>query len=301
MQVLTSHPNMILRPEHFSAFRINWNPKPQSIKEIAEELNIGVDSMVFVDDNPAEVEAVRMLLPEVLAIGVHDANHQPDPLVALDFLSSGRCFERLSVTAEDRQRNAMYAQQKERRKLAEGADSLASFLRQLMTSIDVRPADKFTLPRVVELIKKTNQFNLTTKRHNESQLQAWSDSDRDLVLTGQVQDRFGDHGIVLVAIVHVEGSRAHLNSFLMSCRVIGRGVETAMLRQILDLLQERGVKQLSAEFVPTSKNAPASSFLADQGFIRSGQDGEESSWSLDLATHVVEWPDHILNAQMQGT
>lgn len=292
-EVFAKHPDMVLRPEHIAASRVNWQPKIQNMREIAGELNIGVDSLVFIDDNPVEIEAMRAGLPEVISIGAHDTKHHPDPLVSLEFISSGRCFERLTLTDEDRNRGQMYAEQIQRRDLESQSGSLEVYLDKLKTVVKMQPADEFSIPRVAELIAKTNQFNLSTRRHNESAIQRFSDSESDFVLTFQVEDRFGAHGTVGTVILRIAGDTAEIDTFLMSCRVIGRDIERAMLCHVIRLCREENVCRLTAEFVPTAKNAPAANFLSCHGFQETSTTPESSMWNLELNRASVVWPTHI--------
>jgi FkbH-like protein len=293
-EVFTTHPEMVLRLEDFAAWRINWQPKPDNIRELAEELNIGLDSFVFLDDHPAECERMRHELPEVLTWAAGDDSGRPDPLGVLQRLYTTNVFDRLSVTIEDQQRQQMYRQQAARRQAAAAASSLEEFLAGLAQQVEIRPLDEFTRPRVAELLQKTNQFNLTTRRHSAARLHELQAEPGTAVFSLRAVDKFGDNGIVGAAIIRSSGEIAALDSLLLSCRVIGRGIETALLSELVDWARQQGARWLDGEFVPTSKNAPAAELLPRHGFVRLRDDGVEGSqWRLDLREVPFTWPAYI--------
>ncbi|HUJ73060.1 MAG TPA: HAD-IIIC family phosphatase, partial [Verrucomicrobiae bacterium] len=287
-EVFRSHPDMVLKLEHFACTRINWQNKPQNMHEIARELNIGLDSLVFFDDNPAEQALMRQALPQVLTLPV-----PPEPIKYVNVLRDSRAFDRLSVTEEDRRRGDMYRTQAVRRQFERSAASVEDFLRDLQMTVSIAEIDEFTFPRVVDLLQKTNQFNLTTRRHSPGQLKTMLDDSTCGVYCMRVTDRFGDNGIVGVAILQRRDEIAFIESFLMSCRVIGRTVETAFLAYLADWAKDSGANALEAEFIPTAKNAPAADFYARHGFARIGETGTGSRWRLDLAKIPFQWPAYI--------
>ncbi len=299
-EVFEKHPDMLLRPDHFAARRINWQPKPQNMLEIAEELNIGVDSLVFLDDNPSECELMRQSLPEVLTWAAHDARSKADPFASLGWLRNSHVFDRLKLTQEDRNRGEMYLQQQQRKQLETSATSVEEFLRGLQMRVSISEMDDFTLPRVVELIGKTNQFNLTTRRHSEAKLREFQTDPRCAVFTMRVVDRFGDNGIVGVAIAAIADQECCIDTFLLSCRVIGRSVETAMLARLSDWACSQGAEKLVGIFIPTAKNAPAADFYRQHGFQRREDDANQThsdqqatDWQLSLAECTVKFPEFI--------
>ena len=287
-EVFTSHPDMILKLEHFASVRINWQDKPQNMHEIARELNVGLDSLVFFDDSPAEQEQMRQTLPQVLTLPV-----PAEPVKFVKVLRQSRAFDRLSLTDEDRRRAAMYQDQNARRQLAAAATSVEDFLASLEMIVRIDPVDELAFPRVVDLLQKTNQFNLTTRRHSASQLTALLAQPGWTAFALRVRDRFGDNGIVGVAIVQQQGATAGLDSFLLSCRVIGRNIETAFLAFLADWARESAVQALEGEFIPTAKNAPAADFFARHGFTRLTNGPGGSRWRLDLAGSPVRWPAYL--------
>jgi FkbH-like protein len=291
-EVFATHPDMVLRKEHFAAIRVNWRDKPANMVEIARELNIGVDSLVFFDDNPVERALVRQTLPDVLTLEV-----PADPVRYVKVLKESGAFERLSLTDEDRRRGLMYQEEAARRELLETSSSLEDFLKSLRIRVSILPVDQFSFPRVLDLLHKTNQFTMTTRRHSSAQLAALSEDPQSGVFSLRSGDRFGDNGIVGIAIVQAREDSAHVDSFLMSCRVIGREIETALLMHLVDWAQRRGLRVMEGQFIPTAKNAPAADFYARHGFARVDGTG---SWTLDLAKVPFRWPDHILREAQEA-
>jgi FkbH-like protein len=284
-EVFASHPDMVLTKDHFASIRINWQEKSANMVEIARELNIGVDSLVFFDDSPVERALIRQTLPEVLTLEVPS-----DPVQYVRVLQESGAFERLSLTEEDLRRGQMYQEETARRRLEEQAASLEDFLKSLTLKVGIAAVDQFSFPRVLDLLQKTNQFTLTTRRHSSAQLAAMVEDPRWGVFSLRSGDRFGDNGIVGVAIVHSGDAGANIDSFLMSCRVIGRGIETAFLAHLVDWAKRRGLPTLEGEFIPTAKNAPAADFYARHGFVPVGSSGR---WRLALADAPFGWPDYI--------
>lgn len=273
-ELFASHRDMVLRREDFAARQVHWNDKAQSLQAIATELNIGIDALVFFDDNPVEREWIQRQLPEVLVVDVpSNVSHY---IRALD--QSG-AFDQVVITAEDLVRAEQYQIEHDRHALQCSAGSVEEFLRALQMKATVGTIAAPTLSRVVQLLGKTNQFNLTTRRHSESDLARMLEGDA-IGLWIRVADRFGDHGLVGVALAVREESNYRLDSFLLSCRVLGRRVEHALLGVVLQRAQRAGAASVLAEFIPTKKNTPAATFLADAGFTRT--DAAERSWCMDL-------------------
>lgn len=261
LRAMKDHPGMILKPENFSALRINWQDKATNLKSIAEELNIGTDAIAFLDDNPAERLLVRQSLPEVSVIELSD-----DPLTYAEALRAAPVFERLRVSSEDKERSRHYAEQRQRNTLQASVTSLEEFYQSLEMKLDVFPVGPADIARVAQLTQKTNQFNLTTRRYSETDIARFIEAPDQRVLAARVTDRFGDSGIIAVIIIETKESSARLDTFLMSCRVIGRTVETAILAIIAEQLHDTGASTLMGEFIPTEKNTPARNFLAEHGF-----------------------------------
>jgi FkbH-like protein len=289
LEVLRTHPGMLLKPEHFAALRINWRDKATNLREIAAELNIGVDSLAFIDDNPVERTWVSEQLPEVTVIDL-----PTDPYGYARALREAMVFERLTLTAEDRERGRQYAEQRVRAELQAQAGSIEEFYESLAQEVDIAHVTPMTLARVAQLTNKTNQFNLTTRRYSEQQVQEMADSPDWRVYSIRVRDRFGDNGLVGVAIAHYvrEPDRVvcELDSFLLSCRVIGRTVETSFLATIIEEARQHDATLLRAWFLPTKKNAPAKDFLATQGFMKIADADGTQTWEFDLTTGTIEFP-----------
>ena len=288
MEALDKHPGMLLRSQHFAALRINWTDKAQNLREIAQELNIGIDSLAFLDDNPFEREQVRTALPEVTVIDL--------PQNPLDYAATVRdcpIFERLTLSAEDQQRTAMYAEQRQRAVAEQSFQSKEDFFRFLEQEAELNPVSDLTLGRIAQLTQKTNQFNLTTRRYSEAQIAEMAKKTEWNIRSVRVRDRFGDHGIVGVAIVLDQGDQCEIDTFLLSCRVIGRTVETALLAHIAKDAAERGCKRLVGWFLPTKKNAPARDFYSQHKFGLVEQTHDGKLWSLDLTQQGVPFPEWV--------
>lgn len=261
LEIIENHPHMVLKKEHFSVLKINWQNKAQNIKEIAKELNIGTDSIVFFDDSIYERELVKAVLPEVTVIDVPaDTSKYPDTIRNLVE------FERLRLTAEDIGRNTMYAGNKKRGEAQQKFSSVNEFLKSLCTRVTLAFSNDFTIPRIAQLTQKTNQFNMTTKRYSQQDILTFHRSDDYMVVSIQVTDIYGDNGITGVCIVHIRGDVALIDTFLLSCRVMGRQVEYAFLDKVVELLRARGIKQISALYIKTEKNKATADFYKNAGF-----------------------------------
>ncbi len=295
-EVFSNHPDMLLRREHFAVARINWKSKASNLQEIADELNIGVDSMVFLDDSPVECELMRQQLPEVMTWEGFDSDGKPAPIRMLNQLCSSLVFDKLTFTKEDRERNRMYRDQVVRRASATSATSLEDFLVGLEMTVDIQPINEFSVTRVFDLIQKTNQFNLTTRRHTRATIDEIRQEPTSAIFTIQARDKFGDNGIVGVAIAHQREEVVNLDTFLLSCRVIGRTIETALLRYIVDWGKGRNANFLIGEFLPTAKNLPAADFFSQHGFARIDSRSEGSRWLLELDQVPFEWPSYIISS-----
>lgn len=275
-EMFKQHPEMLLKLEHFVSRQINWRDKAENIKAIAAEVNIGLDSLVFVDDNPAECERVQDALPEVTVFQV------PADLELLPrrFSELTRLFDGATVSVEDRKRNSMYQQNLQRQAEQKAAASVEDFLLSLQMTAEVEPLNKGNLARVVQLLHKTNQFNVTTKRHSEQFVAGLMGSPDWLVYVVRLKDKFGDNGIVLVALIQLIEDLALIDSFLMSCRVIGRSLEHAVISRISEELETRGVTTLIGEYLPTAKNKLVESLFSDLGFVLIEKDDTKARYSL---------------------
>jgi FkbH-like protein len=250
LAVLAEHPDMVLRPEHVTAHRIDWRPKSANLAALAAELDLGLDSFAFLDDNPVEVAEVRATHPEVLALTL--------PLEgAAQYLKHCWPLDHTAVTDEDRERAGRYAVEARRRAARTAAPSMASFLDGLGLVVDVRPMAPADLARTAQLTQRTNQFNLTTVRRTAAELSAVDGE----VLAVDVRDRFGSYGQVGVAVHRARDGRLEVETFLLSCRVLGRGVEHRVLAALGALAAERGLAEVALAYAPTDRNRPAHDFL----------------------------------------
>lgn len=289
-EVFERHDRMILRESDFVASRVHWNPKSESLRSIAEELNLGLEHLVFVDDNPAECEQVRIALPMVTVIELPKA-----PERYVESLMRHGFFDALSFSDEDRRRGELYRQRKQAENLMQGAGSLETYYRQLEMCVAIEPLDETSLGRAVQMTQKTNQFNATTRRYTEGELRARADAPDWVMLTVRVSDRFGDHGIVGLLFARDCDDALDIDTLLLSCRVIGRTLETAMLSVLCDEATRRGRSHLTGTIVPTARNLPVRDLFERHGFARiSGGGDAESTWTLRIDESTrVECPDWI--------
>jgi FkbH-like protein len=288
MEVLKKHPGMILRPQHFAAMRINWEDKAQNLREIAEELNIGIDALAFLDDNPVERDRIRTAVPEVAVLDV-----PADPSEYAPAVRNCPLFERLVLSEEDRQRGTLYAAQRERLQLETSCTSKEDFLRSLQQEVEIAPVGPGTLARVAQLTQKTNQFNVTTRRYKDQEIAEMAASPSRAVIWVRVRDRYGDNGLVGVAITRDEGDTCEIDTLLLSCRVIGRTVESAILSYLAEGARRRGLARMQGWFLPTKKNAPASDFYAQHGFSLLKDEPQGTLWMLDLSNGLPPCPSWI--------
>lgn len=289
VKVFQEHPYQVLKEEHFAAMRINWQNKATNIAELAKEINIGLDSMVFFDDNPVERAQVSQAYPEVLVVEL-----PKNPRLYRATLENLNVFDVLSLTKEDLVRGEMYAGKRKRAELEQSAESIEDFLRTLGLKVKIQPVNDFDTPRVVQLIGKTNQFNLTTRRYTDAEIRQFRDDKDAIVYSMAVTDKFGDEGVVGVALVRIKDDDWWIDSFLMSCRVIGRSAETALLARIVADARTAKAKRIIGEYIPTKKNPPAADLYEKHGFgMPAETDNNGTSWTLNLDTDTVEVPDWI--------
>jgi FkbH-like protein len=281
ISVFADHPGMVLKADDFVAHRIDWNPKPENIRELAKELNVGLDSFIFLDDSPHEREAMRALCPEVYVPELPD-----DPAQRPSWLRSLSVTWPIRITAEDAARSSMYLADRKAKELKASAASFEDYLAGLEQKLVIEAVSETTLPRIAQMHIRTNQFNLTTRRYDEADIKAMmEDPAGHLVVLGSAADKFGDHGIVIAATVAIDGRDAELKTLLMSCRVIGRQIETAFLGALLARLQKRGVERVRGAYIPTAKNVIVIDFYKDHGFAPIARNGEETVWGWEAAGH----------------
>ncbi len=274
------HPDMVLKRGDIASFVANWSDKAGNIRAIAEELNIGLDSLVFIDDNPFERNLVRQELPMVMVPEVSD-----DPVGYPVALSDAGYFEGLSVTDEDRERTSQYQGNKARDALKASATDLPAYLRGLEMELIVKPFDRIGLQRIVQLINKSNQFNLTTRRYTEEDVLAVMGDPEAFGLQLRLLDRFGDNGVIAIIIGRLQETKDLLiDTWLMSCRVLGRQVEPTTLNLIAAQAKKLGAKRVVGEYIPTKKNGMVKDHYARLGFtVAATNDTGGSRNLLDLA------------------
>jgi FkbH-like protein len=272
-EVFERHPAMVLRREHFSAERINWQDKATNLCEIAAELQLGLDSFVFLDDSPIEREWVRRALPEVVVPEL-----PRDPAERPAMLRSISGFRRIALTDADRGRAAAYRAERGRRELSAATPSFESFLLSLEQQATIEPVSDASLARAAQLCQRTNQFNLTTRRYDSAELERMVGEDDVELYTLALSDRFGDSGITGLAILRVAEEEAEIDTFLMSCRILGRRAEDALLAFLAVRAAARGARLLVGRFELTAKNGQAADFYSTRAFERHG----DGSFRLDL-------------------
>ena len=283
LEPFDAHPDMVLKRGDISCFVANWSDKANNIRAIAEKLNIGLDSLVFVDDNPFERNLIRKELPMVAVPEVDE-----DPANYARAIAAAGYFEGLYVTDEDRERTGQYRGNAQRDALKESATDLEAYLRELDMRLVWGDFDKLNLPRIVQLIARSNQFNLTTRRYTEEDILAIIGSPDAFGLHLRLVDRFGDNGIIAIIIGRLrDNTDLEIDTWLMSCRVLGRQVEPTTLNLIAERAKAMGARRLLGEYIPTKKNGMVKEHYAKLGFttLQSDQDSGSSN-VLDLASFV---------------
>ncbi len=282
-RVFREHPDMILREEHIAVFVANWEDKATNIARIREKLNIGYDAMVFLDDNPFERNLVRQLLPQILVPDLPE-----DPGLYVRAVCELNLFESAGQSALDSQRTAMYQVQEKREAELKHFSDINEYLKSLQTNVDCRRFEPQNLARIAQLIQRSNQFNLTTRRYSEAQCEAlMRDATLCFPFSINVRDRFGDFGLVNVVVLRHCGRSLEIDSFLMSCRVLQRGIEQFAMNKIFDYAQQQGFDEVVGRYIPTAKNVMVKSFFEQFGFTQSADKGEQGSeWHLATSSYV---------------
>jgi FkbH-like protein len=274
LDAIDTHPEMLLRRADFAGWRINWSDKAQNIVDLARELNLGLASIVFLDDSPAERARVREALPDVLV-----PEWPADPSGYLDALRALRCFDSATLTTEDRARTEMYVAERGRRDAQTKVSSLDDWVAQLGIRLTVAPLDDVTLSRAAQLLNKTNQLNLSTRRMSETELLAWSHGPGRELFTVSVEDRFGSSGLTGLIGLELEGSRLRIVDFVLSCRVMGRKIEEALVHLAVERARALGANEVLARHLPTKRNGPCLAFWSSTSFER--RDGGELAWNAE--------------------
>jgi FkbH-like protein len=288
------NPHMVLRLDHFAAFEASWDPKAVAIRRIAANLNLSTDSFVFVDDNPAEREHVRQSLPDVAVVEL--ANDPADFVAALE---KGMWFESTGLTVEDQHRSERYQAERKRKEAQSPSKPLDEYLQSLRMAGEVRPFGPEDVPRIVQLIGKTNQFNLTTRRHGREFVIRAAEERDAMAFSLRVTDRFGDYGLVSVLMAFARGDTKdvlEIDTWLMSCRVIGRTAEHFFFNHLAREAVRRGYRSLVGTYVPTGKNVLVRGLYPSLGFQQeSTGEGLLETYRLDLSDWR-ELPTHLTNS-----
>lgn len=277
LEVFRKHPYSILKEEHFASLQINWNDKISNMKAITDELNIGLDSIVYIDDDKLNREIIREALPEVLVVELpEDQSLYPTILMEIND------FNTLQIVEEDKLKGKIYAEQRTRKEFEKTATDMTEYLKGLMTIVTIEKANSFNIPRISQLTQKTNQFNMTTRRYTEEDIKGFSSNQNFIVFCSKAADKFGDNGIVGAAIIEKGKEQWRIDTFLLSCRVIGRKIEESMLAYILSEAKNRNANTVLGEFIPTKKNAPAKPFYQESGFVFERSNNSIEMWLYRL-------------------
>jgi FkbH-like protein len=256
LKVIREHPNMILKEHHFAATRMNWQDKAENLRDIARELNIGLDSMVFLDDDPTNRALTRAIVPEV------ETPEMPnDPGEYVSFLNALPYFPEEAITDEDKMRGNLYVTERLRKEEEKGYARKEDFLKSLSLALKFYEDDSSAVTRLAQMTEKTNQFNTAKTPYSEEQIRSFIESPDHRVFHARLSDKFGDYGIILFAVVERHGASWHIRSFLMSCRAFGRQIEHAFLALIGKRAEQDGAQRIGISFVPDPKNAPAKEFV----------------------------------------
>ena len=272
-----NHPDGPLKPDDFIIIKANWDPKSKNIVDIANELNIGVDSLVFVDDNPAEREIVKqqvngVSIPEMTA-----------PENYINIIDKSGFFEVTTISKDDLKKNEMYKENAKRNEMLNSFNNYDDYLKSLKMKAKIKPFEPIYMSRIAQLTNKSNQFNLTTHRYTQAEIEDISEDKNYIKLYGKLEDTFGDNGVVTVSIGHIEKDVLHMDLWLMSCRVLKRDMEFAMMDSLVKKAKEKGVNQIKGYYYPTAKNGMVKDFYSLQGFDKISEDTEGNTvWNLDI-------------------
>jgi len=287
LNVLRNHPHMILKEKHFASIKINWDDKISNMRAIAEEINIGFDSLVFFDDDKLNREMIKTALPEVKVVDLPE-----DPSLYLKTLMELNDFNSFHFSEEDKKKGQMYVDQRKRQELSKTTTDITEYLKALNMVVTIEKATNFIIPRISQLTQKTNQFNMTTRRYLEGDIKKFSENKDYLVFSIKVEDKFGDNGITGMAIVKKETENWLIDTFLLSCRIIGRRVEETMLAYIVEEAKKKRIKTLIGQFIPTKKNIPAKDFYEKNGFRLIEENENTEKWGYKIKNEY-NYPNFI--------
>jgi FkbH-like protein len=273
-----NHPEMLLREDHIAVFQANWQDKATNIKAIADELSLGLDAVVFLDDNPTERGLIRRVLPQVAVPELPD-----DPSLYARTLMASGYFEAVTFSAEDRSRAGFYHDNSRRIALLNQAEDVEGYLASLQMVINFRPFDDAGRVRITQLINKSNQFNLMTRRYTEAEVRKMARDPEFFTLQVGLSDIFGNNGMISVIICRRSRSDWHIDTWLMSCRVLARRVENAVLKELIDHARRRGIHRIIGAYRPTARNKIVEDHYAKLGFAPLGKGADDADlWQLSV-------------------
>ena len=275
-----SHPSMILHKDDFFTIKSNWNLKSNNILESAREINIGEDSFVFIDDNPVERELVRSQLQNIAVPEIGDKIE-----LFKNFIDRNNYFEIISLSKEDFERAKYYQDNQNREKEQQNYSNYSDYLKSLDMIAEIDEAKEIYLERIYQLINKTNQFNLTTKRYTKSEVEEIYKDPNQILLYGKLKDKFGDNGLISIIIGKQVGDVLEILLWIMSCRVLKRDMEIAMLNELVDLAKKRGIKKLRGTYIPSKKNSMVKDHYKNLGFKFEKEENNIFTWVLEIANY----------------
>lgn len=271
------HPDSILKLDDFISIKANWEPKDRNFQEIASELNLGADSLVFIDDNPAERYIIEKNIPEVSCPEIGESHQY---IINID---RNGYFETTYLSEDDLKRNKMYQENTKRANALAKFSDYGDYLNSLEMKAVIKPFESIYMSRIAQLTNKSNQFNLTTKRYSQGEIEYIANDNEYLTLYGKLEDKFGDNGVVALCIGHLIDGICHIDLWLMSCRVLKRTMESAMLDCLVKRCRDRGIFEIRGYYYPTEKNIMVKNFYGDMGFNQIKEDDSGSIWSLDIS------------------
>ena len=290
-EVIKSHPDMQLRNEHISINKSNWSDKVSNLKDISQELNIGLDSLVFVDDSSFEVNLIREQLPEITVLQVPERLYEYPKMLR----ENSGLFYNLSLTAEDRKKTDMYKQQVKRTSIKMEYSDIKDYLVSLGLKMIIYQDDESIIPRMSQMTQKTNQFNLTTKRYTEGDIQKFINDSNSDVYAFSVSDKFGDSGVTGLCITNIDDNSktANIDTLLMSCRIIGRNVEYAFIDYIIKIIKEKKINVIKAKYIKTQKNEQVKEFYDKCSFNLTESDDSVRKYYLDMSNYELKQLNYI--------
>jgi len=280
LDAFRNHPEMILKEDDIVAFRVNWEDKAANIKAIADAIDLGLDSFVFLDDNPAERKRVRDALPSVAVPELPE-----DPSEWLGVFHAAGYFEQSGFSKEDQQRAGFYKANALRAARLERIGDHDEYLRSLSMTLSIAPFDGAGRKRIAQLISKSNQFNVTTRRYSETEIEAMQSNSEVLTLQARLEDIFGDNGMISAVICRQTGRIWEVDTWIMSCRVLGRRVEETILQYLVEQARVRGISEIIGRYIPTAKNGLVRDHFSKLGFVQTGSQNGETTWQLAIASY----------------